>query len=116
MQPSRETEKEAAQLAAAYGRINILKYVVEERKISDELKITLLGAATAYGRLDCLKYFVEEAKAPLDNWQYIACARYYEQPECEDYLLEKGSPEPTHEEYAKLVQDRQPAHEEENGD
>ena len=96
--------------------MEILKYLVEERKISDELKIALLGAAAKYGRLGCLQYLVEEAKAPLNNLEGIANARYYEHPECEDYLLEKGSPEPTHEEYAKLVQDQQPAHEEENGD
>jgi len=61
--------------------------------------------AAMYGRLDCLKYLVEEAKAPLNDWQDIANARYYEHPECENYLLEKGSPEPTDEEYAEFVED-----------
>jgi hypothetical protein len=55
-----------------------------------------------YGRLDCLKYLVEEAKVPLNNWVYVACARYKEHTECENYLLEKGCPEPTEEEYAEL--------------
>ena len=84
--------------------MEILKYFVEERKISDELKITLLGAAAKYGRLDCLKYLVEEAKAPLDNWQDIASARYYEHPDCVNYLLEEGCPEPSDEEYAWYVE------------
>ena len=63
-------ERYAAQLAAAYGRINILKYVVEERKISEEVKESCVASATKLGRLDCLKYLVEEAKAPLDYWQH----------------------------------------------
>ena len=72
--------------------------------------------AARYGRLDCLKYLVEEAKVPLNDWQDIASARYREHPECVNYLLEKGCPEPTDEEYAKFVEVRQPAHEEENSD
>ena len=84
--------------------MEILKYFVEERKISDELKITLLGAAAKYGRLDCLQYLVEEAKAPLNNLEGIANARYYEHPDCLNYLLEKGCPEPTDEEYAWFVE------------
>ena len=42
---------------------------------------------------------------PLHHWEDIASARYYEQPECENYLLEKGCPEPTDEEYADFVED-----------
>jgi len=42
---------------------------------------------------------------PLNFWQYIAYARYYEHPDCENYLLEKGCPEPTDEQYADFVQD-----------
>ena len=58
-----------------------------------------------HGRLDCLKYLLgEEAKAPLNFWHYIAYARYYEHPDCENYLLEKGCQEPTDEEYAFVVQ------------
>ena len=41
---------------------------------------------------------------PLNNWRYIACARYREHTECENYLLEKGCPEPTDEQYAFVVQ------------
>ena len=41
MKPSRETEKEAAMQAASGGHIDILKYFVEERKISDEVKSRL---------------------------------------------------------------------------
>jgi hypothetical protein len=90
VQPSRDTEKEVALQAASYSRINILKYLVEERKISDGVKNECMYDAAANGRLVCLKYLVEGAKAPLDNWQDIACARYYEHPDCENYLLEKG--------------------------
>ena len=100
VEPSRETEKEAAMQAAGLGHTDIVRYFVEERKISDEGKFTCVGGAAVYGRLDCLKYLLgEEAKAPLNFWQYVAYARYYEHPDCENYLLEKGCPEPTDEEY-----------------
>ena len=104
LKPSRKTEKEVVIQATCSGHVEILKYFVEERKISDELKITLLGAAAKYGRLDCLQYLVEEAKAPLNNLEGIANARYYEHPDCLNYLLEKGCPEPTDEEYAWFVE------------
>jgi hypothetical protein len=103
VEPSRETEKNAALLAAVYGHINILQYLVEERKISDKVKILCVANAAFYGYLDCLKYLVEEAKVPLDDWQYIASARYDEHPDCVHYLQEKGCPEPTDEEYARYV-------------
>ena len=106
VKPSRDTEEFAAQQAAAYGRINILKYLVEERKISDEFKSDCVYNATGYGRLDCLQYLVEEAKAPLNYWQHVAYARYKEHHDCVNYLLEKGCPEPTDEQYAKFVEDR----------
>ncbi len=101
VEPSRDVEEKAALQAAGYGRINILKYFVEERKISDEVKSDCVGNATMYGQLDCLKYLVEEARAPHNDWRDIACARYNEHTECENYLLEKGCPEPTDEEYTK---------------
>ena len=85
--------------------MDILKYFVEERKISDERKGECVGNAAWYGRLDCLEYLVEEAKVPLHHWEDIAYARYYEQRECENYLLEKECPEPTDEEYADFVED-----------
>ncbi len=111
VKPSRETEEDAAHQAAGKGRINILKYLVEERKIWDDLKINCVGTAAMHGQLDCLKYlFGEEAKTPLNNWTYIAYARYHEHPECENYLLEKGSPEPTDEEYADFVEDMKEQH------
>ena len=105
VQPSRETEKVAAIQAAAYGRINILKYLVEERKTTEVVKISCVRTAAKYGHLDCLKYLVEEAKVPLNNWRYIAFARYFEQPDCENYMLEKGCPEPTDEQYAWFVEE-----------
>ena len=103
VEPSRETEKEAAMQAAGLGHTDIVKYFVEERKISEEIKIGCVANAAMYGHLDCLKYLVEEAKAPLNYWRYIANARYHEHPECENYLLERGCPEPTDEEYARFV-------------
>ena len=99
VKPSRDMEEEVAGQATGAGHVEILKYFVEERKISDEVKSDCVGNATMYGQLDCLKYLVEEAKVPLHDWRYIASARYYEHPECENYLLEKGCPEPTDEEY-----------------
>ena len=101
--PSRETEKHAAIQAACGGHVEILKYFVEERKIPEGVKRACVNFTAKYGRLDCLNYLVEEAKTPLHDWEYIANARYHEHPECENYLLEKGSPEPTDEVYADFV-------------
>jgi hypothetical protein len=106
LKPSRKTEKEAAMQAACGGQMEILKYFVEERKISDDLKFNYLVASAAmHGRLDCLRYlFGEEAKTPLNHWQYIAGARYKEHTDCLNYLLEKGCPEPTDEEYTNFFE------------
>ena len=104
MEPSRKTEEEAAYQAVCRGHMDILKYFVEERKISEEVKSECVGNAARYGGLDCIKYLVEEAKVPLNYWRYIASARYYEHSECVNYLLEKGCPEPTDEEYAWVVE------------
>ena len=106
VKPSQGTEMEAAGQAACNGHVDIVKYFVEERNISDKVKIALLGAGAArYGRLDCLNYLVDEAKTPLNDWKHIACSRYYEHPDCLNYLLEKGCPEPTDEQYARYVRD-----------
>jgi hypothetical protein len=107
VKPSRDMEKKAAVQAAAFAHVDILKYLVEERKTSEEDKCVCVYYACTYGRLDCLQYLVEEAKAPLNFWRYIANARYHEQPDCENYLLEKGCPEPTDEEYAWFVEDEE---------
>jgi hypothetical protein len=116
VKPSRDTEEEVALLAAGKGRIDILKYFVEERKIADVVKSDCVCSTAGFGQLDCLKYLVEEARAPLDDWRDTAWARYNEQPDCENYLLEKGCPEPTDEEYAAFVEDQQRDSEEENSD
>ncbi|CAL6357931.1 unnamed protein product [Bathycoccus prasinos] len=107
VKPSRETEEEVALLAAGKGRIDILKYFVEERKIADVVKSDCVYSTAGLGHFDCLKYLVEEARAPLNDWQDIAWARYNEQPDCLNYLLEKGCQEPTDEEYAEFVENRQ---------
>ena len=104
VKPSRETEKNAALLAAGCGQMDIVKYLVEERKIWDDLKIACVANAAGCGRLDCLKYLVEEAKVPLDEWQCVACARYFRHHDCVHYLQEKGCPEPTDEQYAWFVE------------
>jgi len=104
VKPSRETEEEAAREAAAYGHLGILKYLVEERKIPDVLKSDCMCNVAKFGQLDCLKYLVEEAKVPLNYWEDIAFARYYEHPDCENYLLEKGSPQRTDEQYTEFVE------------
>jgi hypothetical protein len=105
VEPSQYAEMEAAEQAACKVHVDILKYFVEERKISDVVKFSCVGSAAMFGRLDCLKYLVEEARVPLHDWRYTACARFREQPECENYLLEKGCPEPTDEEYALFLKD-----------
>ena len=104
VKPSRETEKEAAIQATCRGHVEIVKYFVEERKILDGVKIACAGNAAGFGRLDCLKYLLEEARAPLDQWFYIASARYKEHPDCENYFLEKRCPEPTDEQYADFIE------------
>jgi len=93
--------------AACGGHVDILKYFVEGRKISDAVKILLVPNAARYGQLDCLKYLLEESKAPLDQWEYVASARYFEHSECVNYLLEKGCPEPTDGEYARFIKTAQ---------
>jgi hypothetical protein len=103
VKPSRETEEKAAMQAAAYGHLDIVKYFVEERKITDDLKRECVINTAKFGQLDCLKYLVEEAKVPLEHWRFIAITRYFEQPECVNYLLEKGCPEPAEEEHAQVV-------------
>ena len=103
VKPSRKTEVEAAGQATGAGHVEILKYLVEERKISDVAKFACAGQAAWHGQLDCIKYLVEEAKVPLNDWDFIACARYYECHECLNYLLEKGCPEPTDEEYVAFI-------------
>ena len=98
-----ETATQAALQAVKYGHLYIVKYIVEERKIPEVVKVSCVTNAARYGRLDCLNYLVDEAKTPLNDWQHIACARYFEHHDCENYLLAKGSPEPTDEEYARYV-------------
>ena len=99
VEPSRDTEKDVVIQAACGGHVEILKYFVEERKIADAVTYKCAYNAAMYGRLDCLRYLVEEAKVPLNDWVYVAYARYKEHTECENYLREKGCPEPTDEEY-----------------
>ena len=111
VEPSRDTEKEAAMQAAGLGHTDIVRYFVEERKIRDDLKLDCVATAALHGKLDCIKYlFGEEAKVPLNDWRFIAFARYHEQPDCVNYLLEKGCPELTDEEYAEFVKDRKEQH------
>jgi hypothetical protein len=111
VKPSRDMEAKVAMQAACSGHVDILKYLVEEREILNDLNLShnlnlnyCVATAARNGRLDCLKYLVEEAKAPRNDWEYIAEARYFKHPECENYLLEKGCPEPTDEQYAQYVQ------------
>ena len=104
VQPLRDTEKEVAIKATGAGHVEILRYFVEERKIPEEVKSGCTCNVAGYGQLDCLKYLIEEAKAPLNDWPLIANARYFEHHDCLNYLLEKGCPEPTDEEYARFVE------------
>jgi len=92
--------------ASSSGRVDIVKYLVEKRMISSyEDKLNCVVSAARHGQLGCLKYLLEKARAPLDHFVYIAYARYYEQPECVNYLREKGCSEPTYEQYATIVED-----------
>jgi hypothetical protein len=102
LKPSREVERDATIQAAAYGQLDILKYCIEERKITECLQ-NCVGSASEQGELITLKYLVEEAKAPLDNVDFVSAARFTEHYECENYLLEKGAAEPTDQEYEDYV-------------
>jgi hypothetical protein len=105
LKPSPEVERDATFQAAAYGHLDILKYCIEEKKITECLE-DCVGFASEQGELITLKYLVEEAKAPLDNVDFVSAARFTEHYECENYLLEKGVPEPTdqqYEDYVRLV-------------
>ena len=104
VEPSRDTEAEAAGLAAGLGHTDILTYCVEERKIPGAVKIACVTVAARDGQLDCINYLVEEAKTPLNRWEYIAYARYFEHSDCLNYFLEKGCPEPTDEQCAAIVE------------
>ena len=106
VKPSRETEEDALTGAAINGRINILKYLVQERKrtISDKIKQRSVAMTAGYGQLDCLQYLIEEARITLNDWRYITFARYKERHECLHYLQEKGCPEPTDEQYDWFVE------------
>ena len=46
------------------------------------------------------------SRTSIIDWEEIAWARYKEQHDCLNYLLEKGCPEPTDEEYAKVVEQK----------
>jgi len=110
VEPSRKMEQEMVVHATCSGHMDIMKYLVEERKIADDaVKIRCVSTAAMNGRLDCLKYLIEDAKAPLndddDGREHLSFARYYERTECVNYLREKGCPEPTEEEYAEFVED-----------
>ena len=104
VEPSRDTEAEAAGLAAGLGHTDILTYCVEERKIPGAVKIACVTVAARDGQLDCIKYLVEEAKVPLNHWLSAAYARYFEHSDCLNYFLEKGCPEPTDEQCAAIVE------------
>ena len=43
VKPSRDTEEEVAGQATGAGHVEILKYIVEERKISDVAKLACAG-------------------------------------------------------------------------
>ena len=47
------------------------------------------------------------SRTSIIDWEEIAWARYKEQHDCLNYLLEKGSPEPTDEEYDLFDEEQQ---------
>ena len=102
LKPSPGTKRMMTIDAAGCGHLNILKYCIEEKKITDWLLDYIISAA-GQGKLTCLKYLVEEVKAPLLSVHLVSAARYKEQHECENYLLEKGAPEPTDQEYEDFL-------------
>jgi hypothetical protein len=104
LKPSREVERDATMQAAGYGHLDILKYCIEERKITECLEDCAVSASAAgQGKLICLKYLVEEVKVPLNDLRLVCVARFEEETESENYLLEKGAPEPTDQQYEDFV-------------
>ncbi|CAL6327105.1 unnamed protein product [Bathycoccus prasinos] len=96
------TEERVAEHAAEYGYPDVLKYLVEERELSDSVIEECVSTSVNYSQLECLKYLVEDAEAPLDDWKLLAYARdSSEDEDIVDYLREKGCPEPTDEEWAE---------------
>ncbi|CAL6317460.1 unnamed protein product [Bathycoccus prasinos] len=69
------TEERVAEHAAEYGYPDVLKYLVEERELSDEVIEECVSTSVNYSQLECLKYLVEDAEAPLDDWKLLAYAR-----------------------------------------
>ena len=51
---------------------------------------------------------------PLNTWLYVASARYIKHPDCLNYLLEKGCPEPTDEQYAEFIEEEEQTDSEED--
>ena len=96
-------ERKVATDAAEFGHIDILKYLVEERKITEEVKHACAGSAVCNGNFECVKYLVEEARSPL-HWIYIASARHMKQTKLLNYLREKGFPEPSNEQSARFLE------------
>ena len=116
-------EENSSDQAACGGHLECLRFLFDKMKTPiywGDLPVIDLGAimasvdiekragrrvlsAARYGRLDCVKYLIEEEKAPLDDWRYVATARFFKQHECLHYLREKGSREPSDEEYAQYV-------------
>ena len=103
VEPSRDTEAEAAGLAAGLGHTDILTYCVEERKIpggKDRLRDSRCkGWPTRLHQI--LSRRGESAPQPLAIRRY---ARYFEHSDCLNYFLEKGCPEPTDEQCAAIVE------------
>ncbi|CAL6325839.1 unnamed protein product [Bathycoccus prasinos] len=69
------TEERVAEHAAEYGYPDVLKYLVEERELSDSVIEECVSISVNYSQLECLKYLVEDAEAPLDDWKLLAYAR-----------------------------------------
>ncbi|CAL6330047.1 unnamed protein product [Bathycoccus prasinos] len=90
------TEERVAEHAAEYGYPDVLKYLVEERELSDSVIEECVSTSVNYSQLECLKYLVEDAEAPLDDWKLLAYARdSSEDEDFVDYLREKGENAPS---------------------
>ena len=97
-------ENRSCRQAASKGHLDCLRFLFDKVKPLQETETGVAYGAAQFGQLATLRYFVEEAKMPLNDWACIAYARIYKQHECLNYLREKGCPEPTDEEYAKVVE------------